>query len=216
MGPTTSCENSTGHAVKSDDYEMELEDINTKPKIKERRVQSSKQTGQEQSLVDIKKFKPTRTVAKPLLKLLSSNLRKFISDKYLLVTRQVFSQVREAPIIVKTYVFLVFKNQTDLRWMRKAVHKILPLIEIDDDCESSDCVCKATNRCLKRSLKRKLKRQGFGYLHEKDIASVESQARELDYDFRIKRLPTVRRSCGKKPTDVNDDPSRQKELSEFS
>jgi hypothetical protein len=118
-------------------------------------------------LGDITKFRDTRRVSKPTIELIYSNLRNYLTDKYIYVIRKTKGQIQRT---LKTYTFLVFKENTDLLWARKLVHQIVPLVEIDTNCFRIDCTCKGSiNHSNTKATKRRPKRRGFGYITETNL-----------------------------------------------
>ena len=140
-------------------------------------------------LSDLTKLKFTRRVSKSTIELIYSNLRNYISDKYIYVRRNTIQ--KGIPKTLKTYTFLVFKDNTDLHWARKLIHQIVPRIEIDINCSRVDCTCKGSidNSKPKPPTNRYLKRKGFGYITEKNIDSTILKLNLQDTTSVIKTLP---------------------------
>ncbi len=134
-------------------------------------------------LVDPTTFKPTKRVRKSTLALLATNLKNYISKDFLIVRK------RKQSSTVKTYVYLVFRDQTDLRWMKRIVHRILPLTETVKKCKNGGCICVAC--AVVGEKKRVLKRRGFGYVRESDLQRQKQDLEARGYVCSIEPLPIV-------------------------
>ena len=140
-----------------------------------------------ESLSNPSKFKPTKRISKSYLRLLTGNLSAFVADKYILAKRY------SGQKFVKSYVYLIFQSHTDLFWVRKLVHKILPLIETEIQCLDSECSCKGhPPDTVKR-----IKRRGFGYIKEHNLADTISSLNSKGFVCSVKPLPAFKR---KSPT----------------
>lgn len=156
---------------------------NIKPVRAHRKRHLKVSSERKQSLTDIRQFKPTRQVAKSLLKILHLNLIDFISWKYLLVRKEVLSKT------VKTYLFLIFNSGSDLQWMRRIVHNIFPSIEVDGQCKTPDCTCKAS----RVGKPRVIKRRGFGYICEENVEETIETLKKQGYVVSVEYLPWLKK-----------------------
>ncbi len=148
-------------------------------------IKATDSTAMSQSCEDSdpRTFKPTKRVRKSTLALLAANLKNYIYKDFLIVRKQKRSST------VKTYVYLVFREQTDLRWMKKIVHRILPLTETVKKCSNGGgCTCVA---CAVGEKKRVLKRRGFGYIRESDLHRLKRDLEAQGYVCSIEPLPIV-------------------------
>jgi hypothetical protein len=144
---------------------------------------SSSSNNAHQRLSDPRRFKPTKRVRKSTLELLARNLKDYIGKEILVVRKQKQEKT------VKTYVYLVFKDETELDWIRNIVHQILPLTETAaKECNNDECTCKACDVVTGR---RRIKRRGFGYLHESDLIQHKGLLEEQGYVCSVSTLPVV-------------------------
>jgi hypothetical protein len=170
--------------IKDDTIDVQEETItNINPVQAHRKRHLKVSSKREHSLTDIRQFKPTRQVAKSLLRILHMNLIDFISWKYLLVRKEVLSKT------VKTYLFLIFNSGTDLQWMRRIVHNIFPFVEIDGQCKTPDCTCKAS----RVGKPRVVKRRGFGYICEDNIEETIATLKKQGYVVSVEYLPWLKK-----------------------
>lgn len=156
-------------------------DIKTVCKQRRHHLKAKRET--KESLFDPKRFKATRQVRQSTLALLAENLEDYITANYLLVRRRVNEKT------VKTYVFLVLRNFANPDWIRRLVHRIVPLIETDVNCTESDCTCKA---CAS-SLVRGIRRRGFGYIKEVDLEKTVEQLMQQGFTCSLRGLPPTKR-----------------------
>ena len=136
-----------------------------------------------ESLSNPSKFKPTKRISKSYLRLLAGNLSSFVTDRYILVKRY------SGQKFVKSYVYLIFQSHTDLFWVRKLVHKILPRIETEIQCLDSECSCKGHPL----DTVKRIKRRGFGYIKEHSLADTISSLNSKGFVCSVKPLPASRR-----------------------
>lgn len=140
----------------------------------------SKNEGTLNRLNNPKKFKPTKRQAAKVLKTISEKLPGVIEDRYILVRKRVNNKT------LKTYIYLVFKENTNLESICNCVHKLVPCVEIDWKCRNPSCTC---HSCASE-IEKGRKRRGFGYICSSDVTDIIQQLQNLGFLCEIKKLPT--------------------------
>lgn len=145
-------------------------------------VSTFKNTTTLTRLNDPRKFKATKRLPVACLKIVSKNLSNVIGDCYLLVRKRINNKT------VKTYIFLVFKDFTNLEHVCNIVHKSVPYIEIDNRCKNPCCTCSTCSLKIEKGRKRR----GFGYISESDIQGTINHLQSIGFSSEIKKLPATK------------------------
>lgn len=142
-----------------------------------------KRTVTEKELLSLPKyFKSTKCFSKFYYSYIFEILQDYLSNAYL------FTQTNKGQKKQHVHVhrYLIFKDGTDLSYMRNLVHQILPHIEVIDDCSNEKCTCKAIVKNIPNP--RIIKRRGFGYITEPEVLECVSKLKQLNLVCRFEKF----------------------------